>query len=226
MQVRGWHSMSTTRAWSWQPVCILPGPTSASSVNVPLPLVNAIENSTSITYTSHWQLYLLVCKLHNCPTCPAIDSLSFYVVFMCHHINPHSVNAYLLSICNSLEPHFPDVWKCLLELLVIHTLAGMKLHGGHAPCGHWPLTKEDLVVPFSQFDNDDCLFLLCPITPLKFSPDHRPLEQPRSPWAEYWTYPSITDQCTQAPVPIPAIWASTCNQLFIKALTVVSPYSN
>src|SRR5882724_7260265 len=72
-------------------------------------LGHAIEHLTSVTYTSHLQSYLSFCKLHNCLTNLTIDTLYFYVVFMCHHINPRLVNAYLSGICNTLEPHFPNV---------------------------------------------------------------------------------------------------------------------
>src|SRR5882672_8088125 len=128
-----------------------------------LALGHSIEHSTAITYTSHLQSYLSFCKLHNRPICPTVDTHSFYVVFMCHHINPRSVSAYLSGICNSLEPHFPDVRKLRLDPLVVRTLSGMKkLRGGVAPRRRRPLTEEDLVALFSQYDTDsydDCLFL-------------------------------------------------------------------
>src|SRR5882724_3200104 len=128
-----------------------------------LALGHAIEHSTSITYTSHLQSYLSFCKLHDRPIIPTIDTLSFYVVFMCHHINPKSVTAYLSGICNSLEPHFPDVCKIHLDPLVVCMLAGMKkLRRGQTVCHQCPLTEEDLIVLFARFDTgdyDDCLFL-------------------------------------------------------------------
>src|SRR5882724_12631694 len=110
-----------------------------------LALGHAIEHSTSITYTSHLQSYLSFCKLHDRPIIPTIDTLSFYVVFMCHHISPKSVTAYLSGICNSLKPHFPK-----------------KLRGGQTVRRRCPLTEEDLIALFTRFDTgdyDDCLFL-------------------------------------------------------------------
>src|SRR5882724_4527702 len=128
-----------------------------------LALGHAIEHFMSITYTSHLQSYLSFCKLHNRPIIPTIDTLSFYVVFMCHHINPKFVTAYLSGICNSLEPHFPDVRKIRLDPLVVRMLAGMKkLRGGQTVRHRCPLTKEDLIALFARFgtgDYDDCLFL-------------------------------------------------------------------
>src|SRR5882724_10977681 len=128
-----------------------------------LALGHAIEHSTSITYTSHLQSYLSFCKLHDWPIIPTVNTHTFYVVFMCHHINPKSVTAYLSRICNSLKPHFPNVCKIHLNPLVVCTLTSMKkLHGGQAlHCQH-PLTKDDLCALFAWFDMgeyNDCLFL-------------------------------------------------------------------
>ncbi|KAF8573035.1 hypothetical protein K439DRAFT_1251537, partial [Ramaria rubella] len=72
-------------------------------------LGHAIELSTAQTYNSHLQSYLTFCKLHDFPVQPTVDTLSFYVVFMCHHIKPASVSAYLSGIANTLEPYFPNI---------------------------------------------------------------------------------------------------------------------
>src|SRR5882724_937315 len=152
--------MSFTRAQARQPVH-----TAWSNEHLlckrSLALGHTIEHSTSITYTSHLQSYLSFCKIHDQQITPTINTLSFYVVFMCHHINPKSVTAYLSGICNSLEPHFPNVHKTHLDPLVVHTLAGMKkLRGGQAPCHRRPLTEDDLFALFAWFDTgeyNDCL---------------------------------------------------------------------
>ena len=90
----------------------------------------ALDNSTLLTYNSHLQSYLSFCKLHSLALDPIPDTLSFYVVFMAHHIKPTSVMQYLSGIVNSLEPHFPDVRHNRRSLLVTRTLAGMrKLRG-------------------------------------------------------------------------------------------------
>jgi len=112
---------------------------------------------------SHLQSYLTFCKLHNHPICPTIDTLSLFVVFMCHHINPKSVSAYLSRICNTLELHFPNIHTIRLNPLVVQTLSGMKkLHRGLTlHCCHL-LTEEDLLLLLARYDTnsyDDCLFL-------------------------------------------------------------------
>jgi len=121
-----------------------------------LALGHSKKNYTAITYPSHLQSYLTFFQLHNHPICLTIDTLSFYVVFMSHHINPKSVGTYLSGICNTLEPHFPHIRKIRLDPLVVQTLSGMKkLRGGHAPCHHHPLTKEDLILLLARYDTDN-----------------------------------------------------------------------
>src|SRR5882724_1620442 len=89
-------------------------------------LGHSFDNSTLHTYNSHLQSYLSFCKLHKFSLKPTADTLSFYIVFMCHHIKPNSVTQYLSSIISSLKPHFPDIRKCHNNLIILHTLAGMK----------------------------------------------------------------------------------------------------
>ena len=75
----------------------------------------------------------------------------------------------------------------------------------------WPLQKS---VPLCRllFQPQVLFPLLCPKTHIEFSPDHRLFGWPWSPWAKYQLFPSITDQCTWAPIPIPTFQASTQTQ--------------
>lgn len=70
-------------------------------------LGNAIDISTAVTYTSHLQSYLTFCKLHQRPIEPTIDTLSFYTVYMCHHILPGSVDSYLSGYLQSTRRVIP-----------------------------------------------------------------------------------------------------------------------
>ncbi|EKM48502.1 uncharacterized protein PHACADRAFT_70463, partial [Phanerochaete carnosa HHB-10118-sp] len=63
---------------------------------------------------------------HNFPIVPSVDTLSFYTVYMCHHIRPSSVDSYLSGICNQLEPLYPEVRTLRRHHLVTRTLAGCK----------------------------------------------------------------------------------------------------
>jgi len=72
-------------------------------------LGHTLSNSTTHTYSSHLLSYLTFCKLHQFPLDLTADTLSFYVVFMAHHMKPTSISQYLSGIVSSLEPHFPNV---------------------------------------------------------------------------------------------------------------------
>ena len=126
-------------------------------------LSHAIELSIFHTYNLHLQSYLSFCKLHDFPIDPTPDTLSFFVVFMSHHIKPQSVATYLSGICNMLEPHFPHVLSTHNSSLVSHSLAGMrKLHGSTSLIQKCSLTPDDLSALLSAFDSpshDNFLFL-------------------------------------------------------------------
>src|SRR5882724_11076498 len=89
-------------------------------------LGHALDNSTRTTYSFHLQSYLTFCKLHDFLLEPSADTLSFYIVFMAHHIKPNSVSQYISGIISSLEPHFPNVHDIHNGLLMSHTLAGIR----------------------------------------------------------------------------------------------------
>jgi hypothetical protein len=126
-------------------------------------LGHAVELSTFHTYNSHLQSCLNFCKIHDFPIDPTPDTLSFFIVFMSHHIKPASASGYLSGICNSLEPHFPHVCAARNSSLVSRSLTGMrKLRG--SPLSHqtWALTIDNLHVLFAAHDSsshDDLLFL-------------------------------------------------------------------
>ena len=66
-------------------------------------------------------------------------TLSFYVVFMVHHIKPCSIDNYLSGIVSQLEPHFPSVCAARNSDLVHRTMG--------APC-NTSLSLSALVSPF------------------------------------------------------------------------------
>ena len=63
----------------------------------------AIDTSTTNTYGSTLNSYLEFCCLHKFPIEPTADTLSFFTVYMCHHIRPSSVDSYL-SGCRAFAP--------------------------------------------------------------------------------------------------------------------------
>lgn len=126
-----------------------------------LALGHAIDDSTHLTYTSHLQSYLTFCKLHNFAVDPTPDTLSFFTVYMCHHIKPASVDSYLSGICNQLEPFFPHVRTSRKSALVARTLAGCKRMFGSPTQRKNPLSEEHIrrcLEAFPPLSYDNKLF--------------------------------------------------------------------
>src|SRR5260370_11607351 len=88
-----------------------------------------LEHSTTRTYASTFLSYSAFCQCHGFPICPTADTLSFFMVYMCHFIQPSSVKSYLSGICAKLEAHWPDACEIRKSHLVTQTLAAcMYLH--------------------------------------------------------------------------------------------------
>jgi hypothetical protein len=64
--------------------------------------------------------------IHHFPIEPTIDTLTFFIVYMCAHIKPKSVEAYLSGICNQLEDIYPHVREVRHHCMVSKTLRGCK----------------------------------------------------------------------------------------------------
>ena len=72
-------------------------------------LGNILDKSTLSNYSSALNSYLNFIKQHVFPVEPTPETLSFFTVYMCHHLNPRSINTYLSGISQQLEAHFPTV---------------------------------------------------------------------------------------------------------------------
>lgn len=82
----------------------------------------ALEPASVTSYSSALQSYITFCQLHSFPIEPSPDMLSFYVVYMCHHIKPKSIKSYLSGICNQLETFYPSIHTTCQSYLITHTL--------------------------------------------------------------------------------------------------------
>ena len=126
-------------------------------------LGHAIDRSTKSSYNSGTNSYLAFCHLHHRPVEPTPETLSFFTVFMSHHINPKSVDNYLSGICNNLESFFPNVRAARNSTLVSQTPAGCKRLYGHPSHCKCALTREDLLVVYDDLSHsqfyDHQLFL-------------------------------------------------------------------
>ncbi|KAI0054389.1 hypothetical protein BV25DRAFT_1949700 [Artomyces pyxidatus] len=124
-------------------------------------LGSAIDPSTRLSYTSHLQSYLTFCKIHHRSVEPTVDTITFYIVFMSHHIQPRSVRTYLSGICNQLEHVYPNVRDIRKHPMVVRTLTGcMKLYSS-PPTRKEPLTIEHLAHVLNSISNpthNDLLF--------------------------------------------------------------------
>ena len=126
-------------------------------------LGQAIDISTWKNYGSALNSYLTFVRLHNFPVEPTADTLSFFTVFMCHHIKPDSVDTYLSGICHQLEPYFPSVREIRKSMLCKRTLTGCKRLRGTPTKRKRALTLMDLQTVINHYTNssshDDLLFL-------------------------------------------------------------------
>ena len=131
-------------------------------------LGNAMDKSTLLNYGSALNSYLNFVKLHDLPMEPNEENLSFFTVYMCHHINPRSVNNYLSGICQQLEPFFPNVREARNSPLVRKTLQGCMRMMGVATIRKRALTLDDLGIVIHDYRNsrkhDDLLFVAMILT--------------------------------------------------------------
>ena len=89
---------------------------------------NSLDLSTRRTYSSALNSWIAFVNMHNFPIEPTQDSLSFFIVFMSHHIEPRSVKSYLSGLVQQLEPDFPSIREIRSSSLITKVLKGcMKL---------------------------------------------------------------------------------------------------
>ena len=82
----------------------------------------ALDCSTQAFYSSVLNFYLTFCQLHHLDSEPTINTLSLYITFMSHHIEPCFVCSYLAGIISELKPSYPCVWPNRYSPLVAQTL--------------------------------------------------------------------------------------------------------
>ncbi|KAF8806858.1 hypothetical protein BYT27DRAFT_7223991 [Phlegmacium glaucopus] len=104
----------------------------------------AVEPSSISSYSSAVSSYFDFCSTHSFPIEPTPNTLSFYAVYMLHHIKPRSVASYLSGVCNQLEPFFPDVRMHRRHWLVSKTLEGCRKMFPSATSRKRPLTRLEL----------------------------------------------------------------------------------
>jgi hypothetical protein len=128
----------------------------------------AVEPSSASSYSSAVNSYFDFCSSHSLPVEPTPDTLSFFAVYMAHHIKPKSVSSYLSGICNHLEPFFPDVRSHRRHWLVTKTLTGCRKMLPSTTSRKRPITRSELASVVHQYSTsnsfDDTLFLAILLT--------------------------------------------------------------
>jgi hypothetical protein len=133
-------------------------------------LGNVLDKSTLSNYNSALNSYLNFVKLHELPVepTPLAQTLSYFTVYMCHHINPRSVNTYLSGISQQLETYFPAVKEARNSIIVRRTLQGCMRMRGTATVRKRALTIEDLQLVINHYKDsslhDEYLFVSMLIT--------------------------------------------------------------
>jgi len=131
----------------------------------------AIEPSTSSAYDSHLNSYINFCQLHHRIIDPTPDTLSYFVVWLSHYIEPRSVDTYLSGICNKLEFMFPNIREVRRSPLVSRTLQGCKRRLSKPIRQKVPIGEHDIarivniIGPSPDYDNT--LFITMLITGFK-----------------------------------------------------------
>jgi hypothetical protein len=109
----------------------------------------ALDRSTNQIYSFAVNLYVMFCDLHHLALDPTPDNLSLFVMFMSAHINPCSVDNYLLGICSVFEEYYPQVRQHRCSWLVSCTLKGTKWRYGVLVRRKLTLTRADLQSTFN-----------------------------------------------------------------------------
>jgi hypothetical protein len=133
-----------------------------------LALSNSVDISTSSSYGSALNSWLAFIQMHCFPFEPTPDTLSFFIVYMSHHIRPKSVKSYLSGLVQQLEPDYPSIREVRKNLLVVKVMKGCLKARGQAVRRKLPLSFEDLCFINGKFissnSHDDLLFAALVVT--------------------------------------------------------------
>ena len=123
----------------------------------------ALDHSTQAMYSSALNSYLTFCQLHHLDPDPTSNTLSLYITFMSHHIEPRSVHSYLAGIVSELESSYPSIRANRYSPLVVRTLKGCMRRFSGPVRQKSPLTRDDLQYVYDHLprplSHDNLLFL-------------------------------------------------------------------
>ena len=126
-------------------------------------LANSVEASTKQAYGSALNSWLAFVELHHFPFEPNLETLSYFIVYMSHYINPRSVKCYLSGLVQQLEPDYPAIRELRSSRIISKVMRGCLKTNTKAITRKNALTLDDLQYitdkfgPHSTHDNN--LFL-------------------------------------------------------------------
>ena len=87
-------------------------------------ITNSLDLSTRRSYSSALNSWIAFVNMHDFSIEPTPDTLSFFIVYMSHHIEPRSVKSYLSGLVQQLEPDFPNIREIRRSRLIKQVLNG------------------------------------------------------------------------------------------------------
>jgi len=133
-----------------------------------LALSHSVDRSTRQVYSSALNLWLAFINMHHFPVEPTIDTLSYFIVYMSSHINPHSVKSYLSGLVQQLEPDFPSVWDIQSSHLISKVMRGSLKMNAFEIRRKKPLSIQDVSFITKRFtsstSHNDLLFTALLVT--------------------------------------------------------------
>jgi len=127
-----------------------------------LALANSVDPSTRRTYSSALNSWLSFVNMHGFSFEPTQDTLSFFVVYMSHHISPRSVKSYLSGIVQLLEPDFPSIREIRSSKFINKIMKGCLKSHSQPIRRKDPLSVQDLRIVREKYQHspshNDLLF--------------------------------------------------------------------
>ena len=131
-------------------------------------MTNSLDLSTRRTYSSALNSWIAFTDMHHFSLEPTPDTLSFFIVYMSHHISPRSVKSYLSGLVQQLATDFPSIRETRASSIVTKTMKGCLKSLSKPIQRKVPLTESDLRYVESRFRNalshNDLLFVALIVT--------------------------------------------------------------
>ena len=126
-------------------------------------LANSVDLSTQQSYGSALNSWLAFVNLYKFPFEPTLETLSYFIVYMSHHINPRSVKCYLSGLVQQLEPDYPAIRELRNSRHITKVMRGCLKMNTKAVSRKNALSLDDIHRVCDRFtrsdSHDDLLFM-------------------------------------------------------------------